>query len=98
MFGIYSHNKLDQGGFWDAVSQHLQRRGPGHRERYAHFAYVMALIEFFRCLKRQKSSTDSGCFDPVVFISSPERYDNPVTSKDLDDSQLLQVCICIGGR
>lgn len=58
----------------------------------------MALIEFFRCLKRQKSSTDPGCFDPVAFSSLPEIHDNPVVSKGLDDDQLLQVCVCIGSR
>lgn len=34
LFGIYTHNKLEHGGLWDAVAQHLQRRGPDHRSRY----------------------------------------------------------------
>lgn len=33
LFGIYTHNKLEHGGLWDAVGQHLQRRGPDHRKR-----------------------------------------------------------------
>ena len=58
--------------------------------------YGMGLIGFSRCLDRQESSTDPGRFIPRVLISSPERYNNPVASKDLNDTQLQQVCIDIG--
>ncbi len=33
LFGVYTHNKLEHGGLWDAVGQHLQRRGSDHRKR-----------------------------------------------------------------
>ena len=34
LFGVYTHNKLEHGRLWDAVGQHLQRRGSDHRKRY----------------------------------------------------------------
>jgi len=34
LFGVYTHKQLEHGGLWDAVGQHLQRRGAAHRKRY----------------------------------------------------------------
>jgi hypothetical protein len=94
LFGIYTHNKLDHGGLWDAVGRHLQRRGSDHRKRCKDgefFCAIQCSLFSLRCLARQTSRARDDYYVPKSFPSLPEIYEEETIPTDLDQSQLLKV-------